>query len=559
MQCYSSSKYVPVFLGEVLRVAELFLRVVELALRDEVHSRPISLPVNGDLGTRASDDGEEALLHLEALDHDVFSLENNGGVLAELDLAWLRDLGLELGEGARKRGLEHDLGADIGLDHVVLGRLALHGDVAPGELEVLAAHLVRVGLSGASGLGESGLGLLAAGIHGVVLHGGEAHSTLERDEADLGLGVEQLGVVLHHALEARGLLEDGLLGVLVLGVDELGHHAVRLLQGGRVLGDGEDEDVEVAGVRREAGGIGLVSRVPGSLHQGIQLVVLDVAGQSLVLALELADGTHGLPRLARDGDGVDLELFRDGHAEGRRGGVEDESIGVLEEHEVLAALRGPLLGETGVVDELVHVSVAVGLGLQREGVVLLRDEGGVVVSEGGHLLLLHDHDLSLGHAEVVVLLQEIHGLGVGVSAGHDGKREHTVGGTSLAGLSLKSEDVLAVEVEVARLGDSFIRKLNLDTVVPKTLTEPSRNKAEGSVLDDLHASSLHLVELLVAEGQHDARRLHRGVPFERVATVLGELQEFLGVLDVPNQTSRVLAVKGYELLGEHLLLGIFAL
>jgi hypothetical protein len=54
-----------------------------------------------------------------------------------------------------------------------------------------------------------------------------------------------LGVVLHHALQPRGLLEHRPPRVRVLGVDEFAHYAVRLAQRRDVGLEAEDELVDV--------------------------------------------------------------------------------------------------------------------------------------------------------------------------------------------------------------------------------------------------------------------------------------------------------------------------
>ena len=63
------------------------------------------------------------------------------------------------------------------------------------------------------------------GISGVVLGWREAEPGVVHGEADLvGSLCEQLGVVLHHALEASRCLELSTISVGVLGVNELRDH-----------------------------------------------------------------------------------------------------------------------------------------------------------------------------------------------------------------------------------------------------------------------------------------------------------------------------------------------
>ena len=57
---------------------------------------------------------------------------------------------------------------------------------------------------------------------------------------------QHFGVVLHHALEPRGLLEGGLGSVGVLGVHELFHHALGPLQGRDIGLQLHDQLVDVA-------------------------------------------------------------------------------------------------------------------------------------------------------------------------------------------------------------------------------------------------------------------------------------------------------------------------
>jgi hypothetical protein len=58
-----------------------------------------------------------------------------------------------------------------------------------------------------------------------------------------------LGIVLHHAFEAGRLLEGRLLGIGVLGVDELRHDSRGRVQVAGVRIHAEDELVDVAWVR----------------------------------------------------------------------------------------------------------------------------------------------------------------------------------------------------------------------------------------------------------------------------------------------------------------------
>ena len=69
---------------------------------------------------------------------------------------------------------------------------------------------------------------------------------IDHGESNSCRGWQRAGEVLHHALQPRGALEGLLAGVLVLGVDKLGDHALRLLPGGRVRLHAQDQLIDVA-------------------------------------------------------------------------------------------------------------------------------------------------------------------------------------------------------------------------------------------------------------------------------------------------------------------------
>mmetsp|Transcript_1243 Transcript_1243/g.1979 ORF Transcript_1243/g.1979 Transcript_1243/m.1979 type:complete len:328 (-) Transcript_1243:675-1658(-) len=172
------------------------------------------------------------------------------------------------------------------------------GGAEQARIRRVDGRLPRAGRRGVHSLGVGGDCLSDR-----VLHGREGEPALEVGEADALFRPEQLGEVLHHALEARRLLELGLLRVRVLGVDELGHGSARRGERGRVGGEGHDERVHVARVRRVAALVRRVAALARRLQQRVELVVLDVDHQRrLRAAHELADGAGGLAGGARDGE-----------------------------------------------------------------------------------------------------------------------------------------------------------------------------------------------------------------------------------------------------------------
>mmetsp|Transcript_17080 Transcript_17080/g.34594 ORF Transcript_17080/g.34594 Transcript_17080/m.34594 type:complete len:296 (-) Transcript_17080:1032-1919(-) len=239
------------------------------------------------------------------------------------------------------------------------------------KLELLAEHAVDGALSRRCTLGKPGFLVLSGGIHGVVLHCSEARPSIELGESDFGVTVEEARVVLHHAFQTSRLLEGCLCLILELRVDELRHLASCLLQHLCIGLNPENESVGVSGVGRKATLIGHVALwANGGLEERLKLVVLNVDSKLLsrLLVFEVTDRTHCLPWPSRHRERVDLqpETLRD--SDEGRGSLEDEPVGVLEEHDPPTALRRPLVGQPGLVEERMHISMAVRLGEHRVGV-----------------------------------------------------------------------------------------------------------------------------------------------------------------------------------------------
>mmetsp|Transcript_3686 Transcript_3686/g.10424 ORF Transcript_3686/g.10424 Transcript_3686/m.10424 type:complete len:251 (-) Transcript_3686:825-1577(-) len=102
-------------------------------------------------------------------------------------------------------------------------RLGAVLDVHACSPQHLRARVVHIRFPSGRALGGRARGGLLGGVLHVVLDGAEAQPPVNLRKAHLGPRGQELGVVLHHALQARGLGELLLLLVLVLGVDKLGH------------------------------------------------------------------------------------------------------------------------------------------------------------------------------------------------------------------------------------------------------------------------------------------------------------------------------------------------
>lgn len=90
----------------------------------------------------------------------------------------------------------------------------------------------------------------------------------------------------------------------------------------------------------------------------------------------------------------------------------------MEEAHPFLSLLNPLLGVASVVDQSVDITMTVGLGFDFKAAWFL-GKMGFAVDQSRDLFLLHEGDLVLGHAEVVVFFQELDGLGVSIIGSHD--------------------------------------------------------------------------------------------------------------------------------------------
>ena len=132
------------------------------------------------------------------------------------------------------------------------------------------------------------------------------------------------------------------------------------------------------------------------------------------------NGTRGLSRQSGNAYTVHVKLFLDAHPEGGQDAVDDEGIGILQERDVLPPLALPPLDESVPVQEVVHVPVSVGLGIDGPLVVVPGDaESRIGILERGDLVLADDLDLVGVHPKVLVVMEELAREGIGVAAGHD--------------------------------------------------------------------------------------------------------------------------------------------
>ena len=177
-----------------------------------------------------------------------------------------------------------------------------------------------------------------------VLHRAVSDPVGENGETNLRLGAQTLRIVLHHALQSSRRLERRLCGILVLWIDKLFNRAASLLQLLGVLGQTDDELVNVPRERRETGRIVDVTlRVSRRPQKRVELVVLDVDGHlASILVSQERNGADSLLGLSRDAERVELQTHRLGNAECAGNDAENERVGVLEEDDPLFALRHPL-------------------------------------------------------------------------------------------------------------------------------------------------------------------------------------------------------------------------
>lgn len=124
---------------------------------------------------------------------------------------------------------------------------------------------------------------------------------------------------------------------------------------------------------------------------------------------EFRDGSDRFFRLSGDRQRVHdkTQIGRHAQHEGKR--VKSESVRVLKQNQPLDAHLLPLFRHSVLVQKLVNVAVAVRLGLDPSIVATrIKDHTSIVVIQCGHSLpLLHDRDLTLLHAKVFVLFEQL--------------------------------------------------------------------------------------------------------------------------------------------------------
>eukprot|EP00754_Rhynchopus_humris_P039845 Rhum_TRINITY_DN22932_c0_g1::Rhum_TRINITY_DN22932_c0_g1_i1::g.176399::m.176399 len=409
-------------------------------------------------------------------------------------------------------------------------------------------HAVEVGLGREGAPGVLPRGGLRARVLQVVLAGGEGGPTVEGGEADVVARREQLGVVLHHALQTRRRLEHRLLGVRVLRVHELRHDAAALVQHAGVALRRNHQRVRVAGVGAEAGlGVGHVAELAArhSLQQRVDLVVLHVAHDGgAVLLLQRRDApdslacdaghTHAGHRVLRAG----CQANRGKHR------VEGKAVRVLEEDNPLAPLFHPAVSDAVLVQKKVHVAVAVRLRRERVRVGSLRDEGRAVVLHRRHLLLLHNRHLRRRQPEVALTRQERHRLRMRVTRRHDdeGDVHGRLTGAYLLRKLLVAANVLAVERQVRLLRQQVRRQLDLDAVVPEALAEPAGHEHERG-LPDLACAHTLVAEEVLAERVEEEPLRHLGHhALQGVVALLALLEEAAALRHVRLHAARVPSV-----------------
>ena len=140
----------------------------------------------------------------------------------------------------------------------------------------------------------------------IVLGWSEAIPGLIHCEANFAFGTKQFWVVLHHALETSGRLEDSALSICILGVDKLGNHASGCGQVVNVFRDLENKSVCVTwevGVAVLVGHI--ASLIPLGSEKRVNLVVLNTDDHLLTRVVfldELANSAHCLAWHSWDAD-----------------------------------------------------------------------------------------------------------------------------------------------------------------------------------------------------------------------------------------------------------------
>eukprot|EP00128_Syssomonas_multiformis_P013571 Colp12_sorted_trinity150504_noHs@25432 len=470
------------------------------------------------------------------------ALEDERGVGRDAHAFGAGKLGRDLVSKNAERRVEDESGRGISRD-AEDREGGLREDVGAHATQQLREHIVLVALrSVRRGRGHAA-GHGDRSVRGVVLHGAVAHPGGQRGEADLGLSGQEAGKVLHHALQASGLLEQVARGVCVLGVHELRHVALGLVEHLHVGVDAEQQVVNVAREGAQAGGgvVHVALRVDRGAQQRVQLVVLHVDGHLAPVRVHQAgQRAHALlgESVHREGVHVQVEELADAEHRGER--VEAQAVRVLEEHDVAHARVLPLACRAGRVHQRVHVTVAVGLRVQlvRRG----ERDVGRVREKCGHLALLEDGHLLLLQAEVVLRLQQLDGLGDGVVRDHD-RQGQLHGGVAVLGV----QNLGAVKFQVRSVGHGLTGQGDLHAAVAEALaqTTSNQNKTAGAQVRDagLFVSDVFFGDRL----QLHSMRNFGSPALEGILSLLGTGQELSGVLHISHKSAIIRFIELFDL------------
>jgi len=178
-----------------------------------------------------------------------------------------------------------------------------------------------------------------------------------------------------------------------------------------------------------------------------------------LVVLEHGDGANRFLRLSGHSQRVHDQTEIVGNSQHERQRVKGETICILKQDHVLHSIVLPLFGNAVFVHQLVNVAVPMRFGLDTSKAFGIKHHPRIIVVQCRYSLsLLHDCNLFLVHAKVIVLFEEFHGLLVGISRGHDAEGQLS---TRSSKLLLDSENVLNVMLQVARLTRHFCGEADL--------------------------------------------------------------------------------------------------
>mmetsp|Transcript_52197 Transcript_52197/g.93115 ORF Transcript_52197/g.93115 Transcript_52197/m.93115 type:complete len:386 (-) Transcript_52197:591-1748(-) len=347
-------------------------------------------------------------IQFQVVDGDV-PFKNQSGPGGNFCFVVFLDAGLDLSLGRPKGGRHLNVWQDQHAGGVSLQQRLSHLH-ASGPQQPCVEH-VHVVLTGGHAGGVLPLARLGNRAGLAVLHRRVHKSVLAERDSDLRLGAQQLGIVLHHALQTCGGLERGLCIIRVLGVNEFRDHALCGFQCRQVRLQTEHQQIDVPRVWGQpirASTITLLILALGlldSLQQRVQLIVLHIADHSLPISShQRCHSPHFI--LWHPGKAAEVHVQRVGGTDAykSRDPSEAEAVGILQEDEPLPTLLLELFGDSGAVKDDVDVPMAMGLGDQFVRVAFSMAEPARVIPKRGHLLLLHDHDLPLFQTEAVVCM-----------------------------------------------------------------------------------------------------------------------------------------------------------